>query len=143
MQSISGPLTPTGMNGVSNVGAPAAPSGASTMQAVNNITNALMGATTPTMSAPQIIATTLSGALGNSISSLMKTNADNTTDVSQEDWAQEVLNHQDGTKQLAKDFAATLAKQKPKLGKNGLAIPGFPSQELQGFLDDAEENWPH
>ncbi len=142
MQPITGPFSPINMGNVGNVGSvgsTSAPSGATTMQAVNNITTALIGANAPVMSTSQVITCTLSSALGSSIGSLVKS-SDNNVDLSEEPWAQEVLTHQDGTKQLSQDFNQTMAKEGNKLGHSGLDVPGFSNASMKSFFDEEAQD---
>lgn len=138
MQSISGSFYSAGTNAVGSATTASSPSGTATLTMVNNIMTALVGGTAGTQeaTAPRL-ATTLSGALGNSISSLLKS-ADNKLDMSDQDWAAEVVRHQDGSQQLTQNFAQKIRGKDSKLGQSGFAIPGLDTPELEYMLAEEE-----
>ena len=139
MQSISGSFYQAGANAIGGATTAGSVGGPATLTTVNNIMTALVGSSAGAheTAAPQL-ATTMSGALGNSISALLK-NSDNKLDMSDQDWAAEVLQHQDDCQQLTQDFAQKLTGKEAKLGSSGFAVPGLDTPELKNILEEEEE----
>ena len=130
--SVSSAGPAAGMTSSASVSGSSAPT---TLNTVNNIMTALVGNAVPTGSVTpsQVISTTMSGALGNSIGSLLKS-ADNKLDMSDEPWAQEVLEHQESTELQNQEFAQRMRKDLGSLGQSGFAIPGFDDPEMHNLI---------
>ena len=131
--SVSSTSSAAGMTSSASVSGSSSPT---TLSAVNNIMTALVGNTVPTSAVAtpsQVISTTMSGALGNSIGSLLKS-ADNKLDMSEEEWAQEVLEHQESTELQNQEFAQRMRKDLGSLGQSGFAIPGFDDPEMHNLI---------
>ncbi|MDO5295639.1 MAG: hypothetical protein Q4F00_03205 [bacterium] len=122
-----------GLSSTSSVASSGSPT---TLSAVNNIMTALVGNAVPASSVTpsQVVSTTMSGALGNSIGSLLKS-ADNKLDMSSEEWAQEVLEHQESTELQNQEFAQRMRKEQGTLGTSGFAIPGFDDPEMHNLIN--------
>ncbi len=144
MQSAPGFLAPISSSTVSSTSVTAGigtsssigTSAPTTLNAVNNIMTALVGNTVPASSVTpsQVIHTTMSGALGSSISSLLKS-ADNKLDMSEEEWAQEVMQHQESADLQGQEFAQRISKDLGKLGQSGFEIPGFDDPEMHNLIN--------
>ena len=101
--------------------------------------NALVGTTAAADTAPagQIMHTTMSGALGNSIGSLIKS-TDKKLDMSEEDWAQEIVQHQDSAELQSQDFSNRIRKDVDRLGQSGFDIPGMQDSDMQDLVNGDE-----
>ena len=119
-------------SGISSSNTAAAPS---TLNTVNNIMTALVGNAVPasSISPSQVINTTMSGALGSSIGSLLKSE-DNKLDMSSEEWANEVLRHQESNELQAQEFSNRIRKDLSVLGQSGFEVPGFADSEMHTLI---------